>query len=72
MMRLLQVELALRMHFVERKGYPDSLTELTPDCMVMLPTDPYSGEAFIYRRTADGYELRSVEPVVRRGLDGEY
>jgi len=60
-MQLLTVELGLRIYFARHGDYPDELSELVPDHLSKLPMDPFSGEAFLYHRTAQGYELRSVD-----------
>ncbi|MHC4986253.1 MAG: hypothetical protein ACYTFO_08885, partial [Planctomycetota bacterium] len=40
--------------------YPDSLDALSPDIIDEVGFDSFSGEPYVYERTADGYVLYSV------------
>lgn len=42
--------------------YPETLAALVPDVMQTIPADPWTGDAFIYHRTEDGFVLYSVGP----------
>ena len=40
--------------------WPDSLDQLTPDLIAAVPSDPFTGDALLYRRLADGVVIYSV------------
>ena len=66
--RLLIVELAL-VRFREDHGrLPDSLTELTPDYLTAIPTDPFDpiAESLRFKRDGAAYVLYSIGP---NGID---
>ncbi|MDQ7780686.1 MAG: hypothetical protein RDV41_13410 [Planctomycetota bacterium] len=39
---------------------PESLSDLAPDLLPELPTDPYTGAGYIYRKSPDGFVVYSV------------
>jgi hypothetical protein len=51
---------ALAAHRVEHGAYPDELGQLKSGDANQLPTDLYSGKAFIYKPKGNGYLLYSV------------
>jgi len=54
---------ALERHFLARGRYPESLTELQPQFIEKLPTDPVRGRPMNYERVDDRhYILRSFGP----------
>ncbi|MBI4558781.1 MAG: hypothetical protein HY706_14460 [Candidatus Hydrogenedentes bacterium] len=55
-----QLALALELYRKQQGNYPDAIESLKPVCLQNLPTDPFSGAAFIYRRAGDDYALYSV------------
>lgn len=61
-LRLLQLEFALRAWKAEHGGWPESLTEMVPVIIPAVPLDPFSpvGSSLQYYRTDDGYVLYSV------------
>jgi hypothetical protein len=65
-LRLLQLELALRMYQHQHERYPKALDELAPNTLATLPLDPFSGKPFLYRMSGDSYVLYSVGP---NGID---
>lgn len=60
--RLLATDLALRNHRQEHGEYPQSLIDLVPMRLDMLPRDPYTQQALIYRPVEFGYALYSTGP----------
>ena len=58
----LRMNVALRLYRADHAAYPDTLDALAPDYLAALPTDPFSGQPFHYRREADGWILYSVGP----------
>jgi hypothetical protein len=46
-------------------NWPQSLTQLTPDLVAVVPTDPFNGDPLLYRRLPNGVVIYSV------GKDGE-
>ncbi len=61
-LRLTEVELALRVHRIRNSSDPESLGELTPGVVRILPRDPFSQLPFRYARTKKGHLLYSVGP----------
>jgi hypothetical protein len=47
-------------HRAKVGAYPDSLDELEATDLAQLRIDPFSGEDFVYRKTADGFTLYTV------------
>jgi hypothetical protein len=60
--RLLAIELALNAYRGQQDHYPERLDALAPEVLPSLPTDPFTGQSFIYRRDADRYTVYSVGP----------
>jgi hypothetical protein len=60
--RLLATDLALRSFRQEHGEYPQSLVDLVPMRLDMLPRDPYTQQALIYRPVEFGYSLYSTGP----------
>ncbi|UCC68939.1 MAG: hypothetical protein JSV79_03185 [Armatimonadota bacterium] len=58
-MRAAQISLALKAYHAEHARYPDSLAELEAAGW-RLPTDPFVGEPFHYRRDGDGFVVWST------------
>jgi hypothetical protein len=52
----------LRAWKVQYGSYPDTLEMLAPGASEPLPLDPFSGEAYRYRREGEGFVLYSVGP----------
>jgi hypothetical protein len=57
---LMKVAAALAVKRAETGQYPESLNELTPNILPVVPNDPYSGKPLIYKRRGEGYLLYSV------------
>ena len=55
-----RLAIALRLYRMKHGQYPDALAALVPDFIEKLPTDPFSGKDFIYRRDGNGFVLESV------------
>lgn len=53
-LRGMQLMLAIELHRSETGRYPDSLEALVPKYIASLPSDPFTGDAFIYRLIAPG------------------
>jgi hypothetical protein len=66
LLQMLRVDLALRSHQSARGRYPDRLTDLVPDYLDELPSDPFTQKAFHYRmaggRGGDPFILYSTGP----------
>lgn len=77
------LRVALHLHFLKNGVYPEKLDELAALVPEKALIDPFSGSAFIYRKTEDGYLLSSVggnmkdddgiqsEPPWNKGNDGD-
>lgn len=61
-LELLRLQLALQEYRLRRGRYPESLAALTPEFLAALPTDPFTGDPYRYRRRGGGYLLYSVGP----------
>lgn len=59
---LRKIAWALAMHRKDRGDYPETLAQLTPTYLAVLPDDLFTGAAHHYRKTPDGYLLYSVGP----------
>lgn len=59
---LLHLAMALRTWKHVHGAYPDSLDEIASDIHEPLRLDPFSGEAYHYRREGEGFMLYSVGP----------
>lgn len=54
---------AVKTYEAEKGGYPERLSNLVDEGLLeRIPTDPYTGEPFKYRREGDGFTLYSVGP----------
>jgi len=54
---LARIGIALRLHRLKHSGLPDDLSGLQPASGV----DPFSGKAFVYKKSGDGFLLYSVD-----------
>jgi hypothetical protein len=54
---LMELALALKRHHAAHGAYPDDLQDLTPTYVSQLPIDPFSGQGYIYKPTANGFIL---------------
>ncbi|MCC2670414.1 MAG: hypothetical protein K0Q72_2885 [Armatimonadetes bacterium] len=61
-LRILRLELALEEYRKTVGRYPQTLPELSPRVLAVVPVDPYSNQPFIYRPKTAGYLLYSVGP----------
>ncbi len=62
---LLTIALALQAYKAEHGTYPETLKELCPAYLTVLPADPFSRDGAtppLYRRTGDNYVLYSIGP----------
>jgi hypothetical protein len=62
MLRLLTVDMALRLAQTELGRYPASLTELVPTYLPHMPLDPFTSQPLCYIRSADSFLLYSTGP----------
>jgi hypothetical protein len=62
MTRLLAIESSLTAFHARHGRYPAELDGLVPDCIAAVPSDPFTGEPFKYRRTAQGFVAYSPGP----------
>lgn len=60
--RLLGTELALRHYQQEHGKFPESLSELVPTRLVLLPRDPFTQQPLVYRPGRYSYVLYSTGP----------
>ncbi len=65
-LELLRLQLALHEYRLRRGRYPADLAALAPEILAVLPTDPFTGDPYRYRRRGGVYLLYSVGP---NGLD---
>jgi hypothetical protein len=61
-LRMLRIELALRLFHIENNRFPMTLAGLVPGTLPELPMDPFSEKSFLYRPDDDDYILYSVGP----------
>ena len=61
-LRLLALELALRLHSLDHGKPPGSLSELVPRYLARLPADPFSTSGFIYRVAGTNWLAYSIGP----------
>jgi len=52
--------IALRLYRMKHGQYPEDVAALVPEFLDKLPTDPFSGKDFIYRREGKGFIVYSV------------
>jgi hypothetical protein len=63
LIRLLEIDLAVRAYHQEQGAAPDSLAFLIPRYLAKIPVDPFSGRLPIYRQQGDDtWRLYSVGP----------
>ncbi|HET6453590.1 MAG TPA: hypothetical protein VFI02_04245 [Armatimonadota bacterium] len=60
-----QILLALHVHRNKYGSYPETLADLGKRLGWEIPTDPFSGKAFVYQRTGEGFVLYSIGPNLR-------
>lgn len=60
--RLLGTDLALRLYKHEMGSYPESLADLVPTRLAMMPRDPFTQQPLVYRPVQFGYALYSTGP----------
>lgn len=60
--RLLTVDSALRCWKSHTGRYPNSIAELAPSILPVVPLDPFTDSNFIYRATTDAFSLYSTGP----------
>lgn len=56
---------ALKIYKARHGAYPDSLGALTPEILDKVPSDPFTGKDFIYRKQGNGFLLYSIGPDLR-------
>lgn len=54
------VALACERYRLEKGGYPETLADLLPNYLKVIPTDVYSGKDYLYRKLSDGMVCYSV------------
>ena len=59
-MSSVKLAVALRLCRLNYGRYPDDLAALVPEFLDKLPTDPFSGKEFIYRKEGQGFVVYSV------------
>lgn len=60
-LRLAQTAVGLeKFRFAHTNRYPESLSELTPNCLTAVPADPFDGKGLRYRKAGNGYVLYSI------------
>ena len=55
-----QLAVALRLYRIKHGEYPEKLAALTPEVLAKLPTDPFSGKDYVYRREGKGFVVYSI------------
>ena len=55
-----QLAVALRLYRLKHGAYPDKLASLVPEVLGKLPTDPFSGKDYLYRRDGKGFVVYSI------------
>lgn len=56
-----QIELALALYREQSGSYPVALSELSPAFLPVVPTDPFSGDDYVYEfSTAEGFLLTTT------------
>jgi hypothetical protein len=61
-LRLVIVELAVRLHQKQHGKLPATLDELVPALLPAVPLDPYTGRPLVYRVTTNSFLLYSIGP----------
>ncbi len=63
MSEFLLLQLALHAYKLEHGSYPETLDNLSPEYIKVMPQDPFTGfTPYCYKLTLDGYTLYSVGP----------
>jgi hypothetical protein len=62
LLRLLRTKLALHCYYLEHGRFPPALTEVVPEYLEAVPSDPFGDGPLVYRPRGDGYDLYSVGP----------
>lgn len=57
--RLLETRLALELYRRQHDAWPEKLTDLVPEYLTDVPTDPFSGKPLVYRRNGKSFTLYS-------------
>jgi hypothetical protein len=65
---LTRVAVALAAYCAKTGAYPDELKELVPAYLKEVPTDPFTGGAFVYKTEGGGYAMQSAGT---DGIDGQ-
>ncbi|WP_425617504.1 hypothetical protein NA78x_001182 [Anatilimnocola sp. NA78] len=60
--RLLATDLALRLFHHQNDRYPQSLKDLVPHLLIVLPLDPFTQQPLVYHPLKYGYVLYSTGP----------
>ena len=55
-----RVGLGLKIFRQKNGAYPDSLDKLAPEFLDVIPVDPFTGQALVYRKDGEGFVLYSV------------
>jgi hypothetical protein len=61
-LRVAQTAVALERFRSVHAGYPESLSELTPNYLNAVPADPFDGQSLRYHKADKGYVLYSIGP----------
>lgn len=57
---LAMISIALASHHVQHGHFPQTIQELSPIPLSVIPSDPFSGRAMVYRPTGNGYLIYSL------------
>jgi hypothetical protein len=60
MLDLMQMGILVEQHRARTGSYPESLDAIAPELGGSLPADPFTGEAYQYQPSDDGFLLYSV------------
>jgi hypothetical protein len=60
--RLVRIMAALQLYYADKKEYPNSLADLTPNYLTSVPKDYFSDSEFIYGVRDNSFYLYSVGP----------
>ena len=66
--RMIRVEMAMAAYKADKGGYPETLDQLKPQYLSVVPNDSFSETPLKYRKSQTGYLLYSVG--VNRKDDG--
>jgi hypothetical protein len=59
---LVRVMAAVQLYFNDKKVYPNTLAELSPNYLSSVPKDPFSDTDFVYGRVRDTFFIYSIGP----------